>query len=409
MAEGSRWARLERLGLLRPPRPAAPARRADPEAVARAVGGRVEAHGDGACVVVETEEPAPGPWDLPLLARLCGRPGPIPAGGAAILDLETTGLAGASGTAVIVCGLARPEGDRLRVTQVLLPDLPDEPALLSALHRRLAGVGVLLTYNGAMFDLPVLAGRAVLARQTLALPPLHLDLLTLARRLYRAVLPRCDQRSVERHVLGREREGDLPGAEVPARYAQYLRAQEPRLLRDVLEHNRRDLAGLAALAAAWSRRLADPQGAAPEELWGLARIHLRQGEAARSLALARAALRRLPAGHPLRPRVLELAARAARRAGEPAAAAAAWAELAALPGVAGERALVELARLLERQGDAAGALACCEQALDRVRRRWRLVGLPPAPRDLRRVAELERRRARLRARLGEAAAGADRA
>ena len=42
-------------------------------------------------------------------------------------------------------------------------------------------------------------------------------------------------------------EDDVPGFEIPARYFQFVRSGDARLLSGVLEHNRRDLVSLALI------------------------------------------------------------------------------------------------------------------------------------------------------------------
>ena len=53
--------------------------------------------------------------------------------GLLFLDTETTGLAGGTGTYAFLVGLARIDGARLRLTQLFMRDLDEEPALLAAL------------------------------------------------------------------------------------------------------------------------------------------------------------------------------------------------------------------------------------------------------------------------------------
>ena len=55
--------------------------------------------------------------------------------------------------------------------------------------------------------------------------------------------------SLESSLLGHEREGDVPGFEIPARYFHYVRTGDARPLAAVLEHNRLDLLSLALLTA----------------------------------------------------------------------------------------------------------------------------------------------------------------
>ncbi|HEX6989137.1 MAG TPA: ribonuclease H-like domain-containing protein, partial [Bacillota bacterium] len=135
------------------------------------------------------------------------------------LDTETTGLAGGTGTLVVVAGLARLDGARLRIRQFVLVDPTAEAAFLDALAGELERARLLVTFNGRRFDWPVLEARFVLNRGLRAVPsPPHLDLLYPARRLYGADLPSCRLADLEAQVLGARRAGDSPGSEVPLRY-----------------------------------------------------------------------------------------------------------------------------------------------------------------------------------------------
>ena len=77
----------------------------------------------------------------------------------------------------------------------------------------------------------------------------HVDMLHHARRLWhrRRRGPSPQQPRVV--LLGHEREGDVPGFEIPSRYFHYVRTGDARPLGAVLEHNRRDLLSLALLTA----------------------------------------------------------------------------------------------------------------------------------------------------------------
>ena len=77
----------------------------------------------------------------------------------------------------------------------------------------------------------------------------HLDLLHAARRVYKLRLGRCSLTTLEEAVLGRARQDDLPGAQVPERYFTYLKTGEFALLEDVLRHNFDDVRSLAELTA----------------------------------------------------------------------------------------------------------------------------------------------------------------
>jgi hypothetical protein len=53
--------------------------------------------------------------------------------------------------------------------------------------------------------------------------------------------------TIEAYVLGVERQGDVPGFEIPQRYFDWLKRRDGRLLSDVFTHNRLDVISMASL------------------------------------------------------------------------------------------------------------------------------------------------------------------
>jgi hypothetical protein len=197
------------------------------------------------------------------------------------IDTETSGLAGGTGTWVFNCGIGRLDDGALRLRQWLLTRLDAEPEFLRQLADELADVALLVSYNGKSFDLPLLQARYRLAG--LDAPSLgrrgHLDLLHPVRRAFATRWPDCRLATAERRLLGIEREDDLPGAEAPAAWLDWLHRADGRRLGAVLRHNRLDLVALAALVPALARVEGDPvsHGA---DVGALARLRLRLGDRA---------------------------------------------------------------------------------------------------------------------------------
>jgi tetratricopeptide (TPR) repeat protein len=77
----------------------------------------------------------------------------------------------------------------------------------------------------------------------------HLDLLHPSRRILGHRLENCRLVTLEADILGIQREGDIPGWEIPQRYFDWLRRRDPLLLVDIFEHNRLDVISMAALTA----------------------------------------------------------------------------------------------------------------------------------------------------------------
>ncbi|MBN1475559.1 ribonuclease H-like domain-containing protein [Candidatus Sumerlaeota bacterium] len=175
------------------------------------------------------------------------------------LDTETTGLAGGTGTVAFMVGMARFEGDGLVIEQALMPDYPDEPALLHWLGERLESCGALISFNGKTFDLPLLRTRRRLQGEGEDWTLPHLDMLHVARRLFAHRLSGCGLAHIEQHILNTSRVGDLPGRLAPKAYFRYLEGHEIDLMAEVFRHNERDLVSTATLLARVAAFHAQPE------------------------------------------------------------------------------------------------------------------------------------------------------
>ena len=137
-----------------------------------------------------------------------------------------------------------------RVRQLLITHLSAEPAMLREFSRWLSEDTRLVSYNGRCYDAPLLAARYRLARQGMPLAGIeHLDLLFPTRRRYRGVWENCRLATIERNALGIVREDDLPGAEAPAAWLEYLRGGSADKLRRVAAHNHQDVVSLSRLVS----------------------------------------------------------------------------------------------------------------------------------------------------------------
>ena len=201
------------------------------------------------------------------------------------MDTETTGLAGGTGTLAFLVGLAWWEGDVLVSEQVFLPSPGREAGLLAAVAERARQRRVVVSYNGAAFDLPLLRTRALLNRIADPLTELtSWDLLVPVRRLWQRRLPDCRQQTAEAAAgFGDRGSGDIPGFRIPQTWFDFLATGRPGELAAVLEHNRWDLLGMAVILcrlAEAARELAAGQVpvARPwRDRWSLARIAFQDG------------------------------------------------------------------------------------------------------------------------------------
>jgi len=167
---------------------------------------------------------------------------------AIVLDLETCGLAG---SALFLVGLLRPIDGRLAVELLLARDYSEESAVLASLWQRIDAGGVIVTFNGKSFDWPMVVDRSrrhLLFRSSRPPVPEHVDLLHHARRRWRRQFPDCKLQTLERHICGRMRSGDIPGHQIPAAYQQFVRTGFEREMEAILLHNAIDLVTMLDLA-----------------------------------------------------------------------------------------------------------------------------------------------------------------
>jgi uncharacterized protein YprB with RNaseH-like and TPR domain len=169
------------------------------------------------------------------------------------LDIETTGLS--PNTYVFLCGLMYLENRRFVVEQLLARDYAEETGMLLCLRDVLQRYPMVVTFNGAGFDVPFLRTRMAVARiETVTLFE-HVDLFEPAREHFAGVLPNCRLETIERHVRGIPRTNDIRGSEIPDAYHEFVRTGNARDMRRVLYHNRMDLLAMVYLVNHLAERL----------------------------------------------------------------------------------------------------------------------------------------------------------
>jgi hypothetical protein len=162
------------------------------------------------------------------------------------LDIETTGLS--PNTYVFLCGLMFLENRRFVVEQLLARDYSEETGMLLCLRDVVQRYPMIVTFNGAGFDVPFLRTRMTVARiETVKLSE-HVDLFEAARENFAGVLPNCRLETIERHVRGFPRTDDIRGSDIPDAYHEFVRTGNARDMRRVLYHNRMDLLAMVYLA-----------------------------------------------------------------------------------------------------------------------------------------------------------------
>jgi uncharacterized protein YprB with RNaseH-like and TPR domain len=212
-------------------------------------------------IVLPLEELWPGGEDLAAKrhTQLCGLPVPDELSRAKqelshlvrafprdllLVDLETCGL---SGSSLFLVGMLRFVEDRLAVELLLARNYAEERAVLATFWQAVNPACVVVTFNGKSFDWPMLADRSarhLLFRGSRRPDPPHVDLLHHARRRWRRQLPDCKLQTLERHICGRGRTGDIPGSQIPAAYQQFVRTGKDHEMNAILLHNAIDLVTL---------------------------------------------------------------------------------------------------------------------------------------------------------------------
>jgi uncharacterized protein YprB with RNaseH-like and TPR domain len=182
------------------------------------------------------------------------------------LDTETSGLSGGTGTFAFLVGVARFESDTFYLAQLFMRNPAEEKALLAWLTDFIGQCQVLVTFNGKSFDAPLLNTRYTLHKAASPLPEMaHLDLLPLARRLWRDRLPSRRLTDLERDILLLNRTTeDVPGWLIPQLYFDYVRDGDARPLGGVFYHNQLDVVAMAALLNQMAQMLHAPLSEAVE-------------------------------------------------------------------------------------------------------------------------------------------------
>ncbi|MCA1595455.1 MAG: ribonuclease H-like domain-containing protein [Chloroflexi bacterium] len=214
--------------------------------------GQLHSAGGGECWLVEQSVEQGAPWAPAAFLRVqagwsggTGRRAARRAGchleglhHLLFVDLETTGL---SDCPLFLIGTLQWDGGCFVIRQYFARRPAEERHALAGYARIAARFPALVTFNGHRFDEPFLRSRA--AFHNVSLPPVygHLDLLQPARRHLRESLPDCRLQTLEKELCGRRRVGDLPGREIPAAYAAFVRTGDASQVAAILEHNRLDL------------------------------------------------------------------------------------------------------------------------------------------------------------------------
>jgi tetratricopeptide (TPR) repeat protein len=210
------------------------------------------------------------------------------------IDTETTGLVGGAGTVAFLIGLGTYAGGNFRIRQFFLRNPGEEHSMLRALQDEFQAQLGFVSFNGRTFDLPLLDMRFRIGlRESLKLSRWpQMDLLHPARRLWRRKLPDCSLGTIEREILGIQRsDQDVPGAQIPGMYLDYLRTGDTDGIQRVIYHNEIDILSMVSLTAEIlsQHQSAEFQQDSGAEALGVAGWHLGAGRLEAAEAAYRAA------------------------------------------------------------------------------------------------------------------------
>ncbi|MDP8220127.1 MAG: ribonuclease H-like domain-containing protein [Candidatus Stygibacter frigidus] len=167
-------------------------------------------------------------------------------------DTETTGLSGGVGTWAFLTGIGRFADDQFIVSQYFMLDPGSEDEYLSELAKEFTDDIIPVSFNGRSYDSNLLNSRCIMneLKPFLTNQP-DIDLLYLARRLWRKELGRCNLGYLEEQLLGiiRDPQDDLPSEDIPELYFEYLETGDAGLLDRAFKHNVSDIISMPVLFA----------------------------------------------------------------------------------------------------------------------------------------------------------------
>ncbi len=236
-------------------------------------------------MTVETQELPLFPQNIPeVFLKWAGLDETFDAEEMLVLDLETTGL-GRSQTLAFLIGLGYFERGKYVVEQIFLPEPEAEASSFDRLRELLEEKSLLLTFNGKSFDIPVLESRLLYHHIWLDLRSKnHIDLLHLARRLWKNKTPSCALETLEYYILGQIRDAgqDIAGGLIPQTWFQFLMTGDIEQMRRVFQHNRLDILHTAALMTLICNSIGYPPAKGFDhriDYHALAKLYLSQGNA----------------------------------------------------------------------------------------------------------------------------------
>jgi hypothetical protein len=133
----------------------------------------------------------------------------------------------------------------LIVEQIFIEDISREKNYLDYLLPFFANAKAVATFNGASYDVPLIKNRYMLNRVygfPMKIPVI--DILIPVRRIFKKLYESLSLGSLEKNILGFEREDDIPGFLIPDVYFSFQRSGETDRIAAVAEHNAVDIVSM---------------------------------------------------------------------------------------------------------------------------------------------------------------------
>ena len=215
------------------------------------------------------------------------------------IDLETTGLSGGVGVVPFLTGLGFYRDEKFNIVQFFLGDLAVEEKMIEELSNFFSEMNFqsVVTFNGKGFDMPLLETRFTLHRKPFPLADLpHLDFLFSARSLWRHKYESCRLFYLAQQIVEADRADDIPAAEIPIRYFEFLRSGNFDLMEPVIYHNKEDILSLlgvviiGAMLFSEDKEALEESGADAMDMFGVGKLFETAGDAEKSALFYQRAL-----------------------------------------------------------------------------------------------------------------------
>lgn len=169
----------------------------------------------------------------------------------AVFDIETTGLYPRRDQVILTGVLTLFKGEAATSIQYFANNPEDEKVVIKKTVELLSKTDLIITYNGASFDIPFIKERANRHNiSTNEITAIHLDLYNLVKYHsgIKDLIGSLRQKNLEYYMgLSQSRDDEISGGESVKLYKRYIESNEKDLEKKILLHNSDDILQLAKL------------------------------------------------------------------------------------------------------------------------------------------------------------------